>query len=494
MNKKGIFLLLPLLSLLLISSITMSSSTSQLTIKQYYSSTLKTISNHTTYEYSYTESSSSSTNEEEVTYNYYSFNVIEGSLENFSGKISVTVSPFNITVYSQIPQLARVILVEPGLIEELVWAGFLNSSGQVSGIAYFNSSATLILQYLNGTSFANVTLNISHGQYTKSITLLLHKVNLTYSREFTASFSFQYTQPERYQKMKYNFEGIESEAPYNTTILYYNNTYVPAMLWEGEGSGYVSISGNTYAQNAQFTTIEFFGINGSVLGYLTNSFTSSKGNINVAFFNVSFDSMSSYIKLVINPNAEYLKTKPQTTSMFNMNGNQVVVVISNGKIESTANVNLYHQVVVVSPSTLAYINVTNYGGYVVIFPNGTSEYVNLAKPTSMNTTNVTINGKSYYSQVVKINSNGYTVFNVSLAKNESVTVFEKTSNGMVQLNPSNYFIYNGHVIVFTDPSTTYYIVYGYTPSTGSSISIIYAIVGIIIIAIVAILIIIIRRK
>ncbi|MEM0305142.1 MAG: hypothetical protein QW685_08995, partial [Saccharolobus sp.] len=83
MNKKGIFLLLPLLSLLLISSITMSSSTSQLTIKQYYSSTLKTISNHTTYEYSYTESSSSSTNEEEVTYNYYSFNVIEGSLENF---------------------------------------------------------------------------------------------------------------------------------------------------------------------------------------------------------------------------------------------------------------------------------------------------------------------------------------------------------------------------------------------------------------------------
>ncbi|QGA69051.1 hypothetical protein [Sulfolobus sp. E11-6] len=469
MNPK-ILLLIPILLSMSTLAIAVNSSSSLYVMYQQYSSTLQTTPSHITYKYSstaYNTTISSTSNERTITYMSYSFDVNIGPLSNYTGQISVNVDPFSISVTSQIPQLARVLLVEPGLVEELVWAGFTNTSSTVRGLAYFNNTATLVLQFLNGSSLANVTFNISHSQsnYQKTITLLLHKVNLTMTGELQLTLTIQGTQPQRYSKMEFNYEGVSAEAPYTTSIAYYNGTYVPAMIWSREVSGLLSTELTNLQGNVYFTDIEFFGVNGTVIGSVDNSFSSIYFSHQGLILNVTYNSVSSRIKMVVNPNAEY--SKPSVATTVSIGGNPAVVVVTNRGVESTGNINLYHQVVVNTPATLVYVNTTTSGGYVVIFSNGSYKYVSQVNP-SVTVSNISLGGKTYTGQVVNISSSSnYVIFNVSAVKNETFAVFKQTSNGMVELNPNNYFIYNGKIVVFDDPLTTYYIVYGYQPSSPS---------------------------
>lgn len=501
MNKKIIFsfTLLVLFLPSLFSLTVIANNDYKIVMYQKYSSDLQVGTIHTVYEYSYLAyNTSNASNTETITYNSYKFYVNVGSLENFSGTIKVTVSPFTITVDSQIPQLARVLLIEPNLIRELVWAGFLNTSGRVSGLAYFNNTAQLVLEFLNGTTFTNITLNITHEQPQYSITtkMLMHKVSLTMIGEATLTLSFQTTYPRRYNEMEFTYQMINVQSPYNTSIAYYNGTYVPAMIWRGEGKGSIMFFSFNAQVTAEFTDIEFFGVNGSVIGYLDSSYISTYFSHKGFIFNNTINNVESHIKIVINPNAKYVKSRPELVSMINVNNNPVIIEVTNQGVESTANVNLYHQVIVIHPATLVYINVTGYNQYVLLFPNGSYQYVNLVTPNSVTISNVSIDGKSYVSQIVSVNASGYIVFNVSLIKNESVTVFKETSNGMVPLNPNNYFIYNGRLIVFSDPAAMYYVVYGYTPSNEiNSISSLYLILIIIaIIVLIAIALLVTKRK
>ncbi|TRM95652.1 hypothetical protein DMP16_08565 [Sulfolobus sp. B1] len=462
---------------------------------QQYSSDLMIARNGVTYSYSsIVYNSTSTTNMETLTYTQYKYDVTIGSIQRYSGNLQINVTPFSINVYSQIPQLARVILIEPNFVRELVWAGFLNTSNEISGIAYFNNTATLVLEFLNGTTFTNVTFNISHTetQYTKSVSLSLLKVNLTLSGYSQYTLSFTNTFPRRYGNEVFTYNGMTSEAPYNTSIAYFNGTYVPAMIWRGEVKGLTAFSSFNLQIDAQFTNIEFFGVNGSVIGDLDNSYVSSYFSHNGFLFNLTINNVESHMKLVINPNAEYGKAK--VSSMISVSNIPVVIEITDKGVESTAEVQLYHQVVVIEPAMLVSVNVNGYGEYVTVFPNVTAEYVRIASPSYVNVTNITLNSNHYTAQVVKVNStiSGYIVFNVSLLKNETFVVFKQTSNGMVQLNPNDYFIYNGKIIVFDDPSTTYYIVYGYKPSiqtpfTNVEILMIAVVVLVIIIALVLVI-------
>jgi hypothetical protein len=95
--------------------------------------------------------------------------------------------------------------------------------------------------------------------------------------------------------------------------------------------------------------------------------------------------------------------------------------------------------------------------------------VTIVKPTAVVVSNVTIQGKSYLTQIVNISASGYITFNVSKVSNENFVVFEQESNGsLVELNSCDYFVVNGTIVVFTDPASTYLIVYGYTPTTSTS--------------------------
>lgn len=456
---------------------------------QQYSSTLQITPSHITYKYSssaYNTTISSTSDERTITYKSYSFDVNEGELTNYTGQISVDVSPFNISVTSQIPQLARVLLIEPGLIDEVIWAGFINTSSTVRGLAYFNNTATLVLQFLNGSSFANVTFNILHTQatYQKKLTLLLHKVNLTITGELQISVTIQGTEPQRYHEMEFDYEGMRVQAPYNTSIAYFNGTYVPSMIWSKEVSGLLATELTNLQGSVDFTDIEFFGLNGTVVGSLDNTFSSIYFNHQGLLLNVTYNSLSSKIKIVINPNAEY--AKPSVATTVSVNGNPAVIVITNQGIESTATVNLYHKVVIIGPATLVYVNTTSNGAYVTVFPNGSYEYVSQVEP-SVTVSNITLGGRTYIAQIVNISSSSnYVIFNVSMAKNETFTVFKQSSSGMVELNPNNYFIYSGKIVVFDDPSMTYYVVYGYYPSS-SSLSISSGLLPLIIVAIVFIM-------
>ena len=481
--------LLPMIMLVTPSN----ASTSSITMYQHYASTLESNPSGITYSYSSAFYNTTSSQQEQITYSSYSYDVSVGSLTTFSGQIKVTVSQYNITVYSAIPQLARVLLVEPGLIKEVVWAGFTNTSATVSGLAYFNSSAQLVLQYLNGSSFANVTISINHKQtsYSNTTSLLLHKVNLTLVSESQFTLSIYSTQPERYHAFEFQYQGVPASANYNTSIAYFNGAYVPAMIWRTQISGFFSINSFKLGGNVEFTAIEFFGINGSVAGYLENHFFSNYVHTKGMFVQNTHYAVSSELKIVIYPSVKVSQEKVSAT--ITISGTPAVIVItSNGEVESTGNVILYHQVEN-SKATLVLVNVVNGQGYVVVYQNGTSQPVTLVTPTSVTVTNVTINGKSYTAQKVIVNGSGNIVFNVTMMKNESFAVFKQTSSGLVQLNSDNYFVYNGSIVVFDDPSTTYYIVYGYSPSPSISYLTLAIIIAIIVI-IVAVALALRRRK
>jgi len=490
MNGKKRFassLLLVLFLIPIFSLVPTAQTPKHIVMYQQYLSRLMITRSGITYDYSYTVYNTTNEQQSTISYTLFHYIVETGNLQAYTGNIVVTVSPFSVTVTSQIPQLARVLLVEPNVIKEVVWAGFLNTTGTISGLAYFNSSAELILQFLNGSSFANVTLTISHknSQYILSESLPLVKVTLQKTSEASFTLTMSSSTPERYQKFQFESQGVQAEAPYNVTVAYYNGTYVPAMIWEGEGQGSLSLPSLQAERNVEFSAIEFFGINGSIVAYVENAFSSSYLSHQGFIFNVTLNQVESHIRVVINEGVPYAEAK--TMSMVNINGNIAVVGITNNGVESTANVNFYHPVYIVYPASLVYVNVSDSGEYVIIYPNSSYVSVSVVTPQSVSVSNVTIGGKSYTAQVVNVSGSGYIMFNVSLLHNESFAVFKQTVNGIVQLNPKDYFVYQGKVVVVDDPSTTYYVVYGYTNASSGVISsyiITLIIVGIIVVLVV----------
>jgi len=457
MNGKKRFassLLLVLFLIPIFSLVPTAQTPKHIVMYQQYLSRLMTTRSGITYDYSYTAYNTTNEQQSIISYTLFHYIVETGNLQAYTGNIVVTVSPFSVTVTSQIPQLARVLLVEPNVIKEVVWAGFLNTTGTISGLAYFNSSAELILQFLNGSSFANVTLTISHknSQYTLSESLPLVKVTLQKTSEASFTLTVSSATPERYQKFQFESQGVQAEAPYNVTVAYYNGTYVPAMIWEGEGQGSLSLPSLQAERNVEFSAIEFFGINGSIVAYVENAFSSSYLSHQGFIFNVTLNQVESHIRVVINEGVPYAEAK--TMSMVNINGNIAVVGITNNGVESTANVNFYHPVYIVYPASLVYVNVSDSGEYVIIYPNSSYVSVSVVTPQSVGVSNVTIGGKSYTAQVVNVSGSGYIMFNVSLLHNESFAVFKQTVNGIVQLNPEDYFVYQGKVVVVDDPSMT----------------------------------------
>ena len=490
MNGKKRFassLLLVLFLIPIFSLVPTAQTPKHIVMYQQYLSRLMITRSGITYDYSYTVYNTTNEQQSTISYTLFHYIVETGNLQAYTGNIVVTVSPFSITVTSQIPQLARVLLIEPNVIKEVVWAGFLNTTGTISGLAYFNSSAELILQFLNGSSFANVTLTISHknSQYILSESLPLVKVTLQKTSEASFTLTMSSSTPERYQKFQFESQGVQAEAPYNVTVAYYNGTYVPAMIWEGEGQGSLSLPSLQAERNVEFSAIEFFGINSSIVAYVENAFSSSYLSHQGFIFNVTLNQVESHIRVVINEGVPYAEAK--TMSMVNINGNIALVGITNNGVESTANVNFYHPVYIVYPASLVYVNVSDSGEYVIIYPNSSYVSVSVVTPQSVSVSNVTIGGKSYTAQVVNVSGSGYIMFNVSLLHNESFAVFKQTVNGIVQLNPKDYFVYQGKVVVVDDPSTTYYVVYGYTNASSGVISsyiIPFIIVGIIVVLVV----------
>ncbi len=400
-----------------------------------------------------------------------------GSLTQYKGYIDISVKDFNITVNTTIPQLARII-IESYELKELIWAGLTNSSASITAYSYLNKSGDIVLEFLNGTNFVNISLPIEVGQeYSLNETLSLVKVNVTGIIQTSFTFVIQNNFPRRYQPFLSQFNDYLANASakegYNVTIAYFNGTYVPAIVWKGEGIGSIaSMFGHErLARNTTFSfeTIGFYGENGTLIGYLHDVYGSSVSSFSARAVSYYSNSISGELKIVI---GKGVIVKPaRALGVVEMNGVPVVVILNNrGEVESTAYVNLSHPVYIRQSGVLTELSLNGTTRFVIVFVNNQTVNVTTVKPVNVTVTRIVMNGTAYSAQRVVVTPSGeYILFNVSLLTNttEQPIVYKETPSGLVQVNSTNVFVTNGKVAVVDDPSTTYYVIY---PSTATPVS------------------------
>ncbi|MCY0859546.1 MAG: hypothetical protein OWQ54_03870 [Sulfolobaceae archaeon] len=400
-----------------------------------------------------------------------------GSLTQYKGYIDISVNDFNITVNTSIPQLARIIIESYGL-KELIWAGLTNSSASITTYSYLNKTGDIVLEFLNGTDFVNISLPIEVGKvYSLNETLSLVKVNVTGIIQTSFTFVIQNNFPRRYQPFQSQFNDYFANASakegYNVTIAYFNGTYVPAIVWKGEGIGSIaSMFGHErFTRNTTFSfeTIGFYGENGTLIGYLHDVYGSSVSSFSARAVSFYSNSVSGELKIVI---GKGVVVKPaKALGVVEMNRVPVVVILNNrGEVESTAYVNLSHPVYIRQAGALAELSLNGTTKFVIVFVNNQTVNVTTVKPVNVTITRIAINGTAYSAQRVVVTPSGeYILFNVSLLTNttEQPIVYKETSSGLVQVNSTNVFVTNGKVAVVDDPSTIYYVIY---PSTATPVS------------------------
>ncbi|MFP3201223.1 MAG: hypothetical protein RXR43_03040 [Sulfolobus sp.] len=484
-GRKSVFILLTLFLLPIFSTLTVVSQTSQQqltiiyerygSIYSYTEGSITPITHLSTVTYT-TESvlyknTVSSNSTLQINYNKTIYLLtFSSTVKNFSGVITINASEnMGLTITSTIPNLIRIIVNTSGQ-STLVWSGLSTSNITINTYAYINGSGSVILQFANGTSVSNLSVNVKAGQVvSERISLLLYEISsVSVKLQTTGTLTVTTQIPRRYTPLFFStlYNGTQfvgNSSGVIATMAYFNGTLVPALIWKGEGIGlqHFFMLGKL---KAQFETIEFYGVNGTVLGYVHMVSISGSENLSMGFVSQSTNLYFGEEKIV---QVQGVQTqKPQFISTTYINGNPVIIVITTqGKASSTANVTLYHEVIINSSENFLVIVAINSTAKAIVVTNTNSTInVTVTKPVNVTTTNVNISGKVYTAQQVTVNATSrYILFNVSLMINTSaVTVYKVVDGKLIQLNSENYFVSNGKVYIFDDPSTTYYVVYGVT--------------------------------
>jgi hypothetical protein len=423
----------------------------------------------------------------------YAITPLSGTVSGMTNVIVKSGEQFSVTSPAQ---LMRVNLVQNDTVEG-VWAGYLNSPGTVSGYAYYNPNipATLELEYENGTSTASFPIFLSGGtSYSVAVGNLARVSASLISNSSSASeISFQF--PVRYEPMSldlnstfssentFNLGSIASSlslsSSYKPSLAYFNGATVPAIDWEIKGSG--TFYSGLFSINE--TAIAMYGINGNQLGFVNSLY----GTSYLPFGSSGYYELSvASTTIVVANNPSLAQAGPFTSSSFKVgNSTAIVLVDSKGEVESTANITASHNIFANKSGTLVGLQINSTTQYVVIFQNKSSDYVNLVTPQSETNSTFTVSGKNYTADKVVVNGSGYIVFYVPITASGSYQVYKMTSSGSVQLDSRNYYTLNGNVVVFDDPSTIYYIVYGVPTGAvltlieeGIGIAVIVALLGI----------------
>ena len=390
-------------------------------------------------------------------------------LAQIHGYVKIYASPkMGLSVTTNIPNLIRV-LVNTSNVTTLVWAGL--DSTTVKTYAYINGSATVYLQFANGTGIATIPVNVVVGhEYTLNLSLMLYTIESAKVKLSTQyKLVVQVNLPKRYQPQFFttNISGemfgvnVKNETP---TVSYFNGSFVASLVWKGEGVGFAN-AGIFGASKVQFETIEFYGINGTTLGYVHMvSFNGSVGRLlTLSKANVYFgEEKIVIINGVITPHIEV-----KSHGMTYINGSPVIVLVgNNGEVSSTAKVYISHKVIVNGTlGTLVYLELNGITKVAVVTQNNVTVNVSVVKPIKVTPTIVSINGVSYKAEKVVVNSSGNIIFNVTLMISSKVVVYKNASGNIIKLNSENYFVINNTLIIFDDPVTTYYIVYNTTTTT-----------------------------
>ncbi|BCU71463.1 hypothetical protein [Stygiolobus caldivivus] len=384
-------------------------------------------------------------------------------VSTIKGYVSIYASPnMRLNIHTNIPDLVRVIVNSSGT-STLVWSGF--NASDISTYAYINGSGIVYLEFANGSEISVISQDVKVGHnYTLTYSLMLYTLqSIKVSLSEQVQISVPINLPKRYQPINFStsINGqmfMANEENISPTLSYFNGTLVASLVWKGEGIGFVQ-NGMLGHEKADFETVEFYGINGTVLGYVhlisyngtENRLLTSKGT------NVYFGEE----KILLVHGVKALESMKSYGTVY-INGKNVIVLVgNNGQVSSTAKVDLAHEVSINSSESgvLVYLNLNGSVRVVVVTLNNSTINVSLVKPLGIQPTIVTINGTQYEAQRVVLNHSGNIVFNVSLILNGKVAVYKQVSGSIVSLNSTNYFVINKTLVVYDDPSTVYYIVY-----------------------------------
>lgn len=413
-----------------------------------------------------------------ATYNIIDMSLKLGSPKIYKGIIEIQVKDFEITVTSTIPQLARIVIASYGM-KELVWAGLSSGETTVSAYSYLNKSGEVILEFFNGTSFAKVEVPVTVNEtYKLNETLSLVQFNITGELNRTVTVVIQNNFPRRYQQFSAVFSSEVANGSvnenYNVTVAYFNGTFVPALVWKGEGIGslaaiYSGVGHLKSNSTFYFKTITFYGVNGTAIGYVHDVYSNKSFSMAANIGYLTINTMIGELKIVIGKGA--VVEAPKAMGVTYINGSPVIIVKTHkGEVESTAYVNFTHPVFIHQAGALVEVSINTTSKYVILFNDNETDNVTTVRPVSVNVTKVTINGYVYNSQEVIVNSTSqYILFNVSLLVNSTAkpVVYKQTPSGLVEVNSTNVYVTNGKVGIVDDPSTIYYIVY---PTTATSVS------------------------
>ena len=391
-----------------------------------------------------------------VTTDVYNYFLAESGVKQYKGNVSVSLKGDTLTVTSNVPYLVEIVVNTSGMVYT-AWAGLTNGSATVKALAYANGSAEVTLYFLNGTSMVPVKLTVKEGSTaSQSVSLSLYSLVMSKVSVSTESKVIVVNEPRRYSPFFANFTAngtaYTNAEGFTVTKAYWNGTLLPALEWKTNGKVF------------HHTTISFYGINGTLVGYVTAYYL----NLSVSSMGFSHRTEVSAL-IVVKVSDAYVR--PHYHGSTYINGNKVEIFVGkNDTVMSTGIVNFSHNVSVAGKSgVFIWVKVNSTAKAVFVDHDNETVNVTVVTPKSVNATVVQYAGAYHRAEVVKVeNVSGYMSFNVTV--NGTVIAILKTlpNGSKVALNSSSYFVANGKVYVLDDPTTTYTIVYNSTVQQSTS--------------------------
>jgi hypothetical protein len=373
---------------------------------------------------------------------------------------------------------------------QIIWAGTVQLSPGTpdvfNGLAYVNDSesASVVVGFAtaNGTRDVNATLGTSANS-----TLSLPKITFSHTSSAKVNAQVNIIVPIRYASLTINGEAtINASASIATPLLSagiseFGNVTYPDLVWQGNVSSTISVDSTSWPATASARTAEFFGINGTLVGYVQIVNLASNHTLTVGGLSTKVQAYSSSTLLVWStaPSSQTGDMTGVAGILVTIGGQPVVVRIgTSGQVQSSANVQREHQVTANGSSSyrLVLLNTTSTvrSYFLLGIVGNRATRVSAIVPAGERQTTITVNSTVYPATQVNFTAtSGAVTFNVTSSYSR-ITVFKATALGVVELNSSNYWVVSGQVYVFDDPSSTYYVANaaaaGQTTTTGSSSS------------------------
>ncbi len=383
----------------------------------------------------------------------------------------------NATVRGSNATLLMVGLAQAG-VTQIAWAGVvqLNGSASFTCQAYsaLNESATLELVFASesGLKLLSVPLNQS-----ATVNLSLPAISFAVKSQLVVESTVITSMPVGYEGYSENSSWVNATAEVHAPLanasmnVFFGQTY-PSLYWRG--STVALFNGGQLLTLSSNLTVElygFYGVNGTLAGFIKISSLEGQHSVALSQLNVSTTVDASTLLVVYAQSLKDLGLTGVSHTYEVSVGGQPVVVASNSSlaVESTATVDFTHQVYVNTTAVLLYLNTwSKTGAYVLVNPKvDSASRVQVATPQSVKATTITVGSTVYQATEVNVSAEGYMVFNVTVDY-PSVIVFKATATGVTQLNKSNYWSSNGRVYVFDDPSNTYYVANASSPSQSTT--------------------------